>query len=189
MSNFLWLSQPRLLQNVYTLYTVLFHNYGGADVSVTNYMSPFSIFVSTKATVKMANGNTGHAQGIGIILCLFTNCYILYPLGQVYYFLGHHSNTISSGALKFYVGFQKFTFEPIKHCEFVDSIGSSLKSLYQNQNNIDYFQIDIVKVSPQIDRNIVVPTVCLLSKQNTSQIIHQHFGHVYIDRLKLMSRK
>ena len=34
-------------------------------------MSLFSIrdlFVPTKATVKMANGNTVHAQGIGIIL-------------------------------------------------------------------------------------------------------------------------
>ena len=58
----------------YTVSTVLFHKYGGANVAITNYMSHFSMFVSTKATVKLANGNTGHDQGIGIILCCFPNC-------------------------------------------------------------------------------------------------------------------
>ena len=46
------------------------------------------MFVSTKATVKFSNENTGHAQGIGIILCHFTNCTIIYPVGPVYYCLG-----------------------------------------------------------------------------------------------------
>ena len=46
------------------------------------------MFVSTKATVKFSNENTGHAQGIGIILCHFTNCTIIYPVVPVYYCLG-----------------------------------------------------------------------------------------------------
>ena len=89
----------------YTLSTVLFHKYGGANVAVTNCMSHFSIFFTTNATVKLANGNTGHAQVIGIILCRFPNFSIIYQVGPVYYFPGHPSNTISSSALKFYIGF------------------------------------------------------------------------------------
>ena len=88
----------------YTVSTVLFHKDGGANVAVTNCMSHFSMFVPTKATVKLANGNTGNAQGIGIILFRFPNCSIIYPVGPVYYFPGHPYNTISSGALKFYIG-------------------------------------------------------------------------------------
>ena len=55
-----------LLQNFIQL---LFHEYGGANVAVTNFMSHFYMFLPTKATVELANGNTGHSQGIGIILC------------------------------------------------------------------------------------------------------------------------
>ena len=64
-------------------YTVsnVFHKDVKANVSVTNFMSHFSIFVPTKATVKLANGNTVHAQGIGIILCPFPECPIIYPVG------------------------------------------------------------------------------------------------------------
>ena len=51
---------------LHTLSTVLFHKDGGANFSVTNCMSHFSMFVSTKATLKLANGNMGHAKGIGI---------------------------------------------------------------------------------------------------------------------------
>ena len=58
----------------YTVSTVFFHKYGGVNVAVTNFMSHFSMFVTTKATVKLANGNTVHVQGIGIILCHFPNC-------------------------------------------------------------------------------------------------------------------
>ena len=90
---------------MYTVSTVLFHKYVGANVAVKNCISQFSIFFPTKATVKMANGNTVHTQWIGIILCHFTNCSIIYPVGPVYYFPGHPSNTISSGALEFYIGF------------------------------------------------------------------------------------
>ena len=49
-------------------------------------MSHFSMFLPTKATVKLANGNTGNAQVIGIILCIFPNCYIMYTVVPVYYF-------------------------------------------------------------------------------------------------------
>ena len=84
---------------------MLFHEDGGANFAVTNCMSHFSMFVLTKATVKLDNGNTGHAQGIGIILCRFPNCSIIYPVGPVYYCPDYPSNTISSGALKFYIGF------------------------------------------------------------------------------------
>ena len=94
----------------YTVSTVFFHKYGGVNVSFTKCMSHVSMFVPTKATVKLANGNTGHAQVIGIILCRFHNCSIIYTLGPVYYFSGHPSNTISSGDLKFYFGYQKVTY-------------------------------------------------------------------------------
>ena len=91
----------------HTVYTVLFHKYVGANVEVKNSMSYFYMFVPTKATVKSANRNTGHAQVIGIVSCHFTNCPFIYPVGTVYYCPGHPSNTISLGDLKFYVGFQR----------------------------------------------------------------------------------
>ena len=65
------------------------------------------MFVSTKATVKLDNGNTGHAQWIGIILCCFPNRSIIYTVGPVYYFPGHPSNIISSSALKFILVFKR----------------------------------------------------------------------------------
>ena len=55
--------------------------------------------------------------------------------------------------------------------------------------NKSYIQINIFKVNPHRDMNIVIPNLCALSKQNLSQIIHQHFGHVSITRLKPMARK
>ena len=91
----------------YTVSTLLLHKYGGANVAVTNLMSYFSMFVPKKATVKLANGNTGHSQGIGIILYHFPNCSVIYPVGPAYYFPGHPSNTISSGVLKFILYFKR----------------------------------------------------------------------------------
>ena len=93
-------------------------------------MSQLSMFVPTKATVKLANGNTGHAQGIGIILCRFSNCSIIYPVGPVYYCPGKHYNNISPGVLKFYIGFKKVTSEPLEHCDFVDPQIRSWRSPY-----------------------------------------------------------
>ena len=127
-------------------------------------MSHFSIFVPTKATVILANGNMEHAQVIGIILYHFPNCSITYPVGAVYYCPGHPYNTISSGALKFYIGFKKVTSEPIEHCDFVDPQGRSWRSPHKTHNNIDYLQLEIVKINPPRDKNIFVPTVYRLSK-------------------------
>ena len=73
------------------------------------------MFVSTKSNVELANGNMGHAQIIGIILCRFPNCPIIYPVGPVYYFPGRPYNNISLGDLKCYVGFQKVTSETLDH--------------------------------------------------------------------------
>ena len=89
------------------------------------------MIVSTKSTVKLANEKTGHVQVIGISLFRFPSFPIKYPVGQVYYFQGYHSNTISLGALKYYVGFQKATSEPLEHCDFVDPTGRSWISTYQ----------------------------------------------------------
>ena len=116
--------------------------------------------VPTKATVKLANGNTGHAQGIGIILCRFPNCSSIHPVGPVYYCPGHTSNTISSGALRFYIGFKKVTSEPLEHCDFIDPQDRSWRSPYQACNNLDYLHLEIFKINPHRDKNIVVPTVC-----------------------------
>ena len=79
---------------VYTVYTVLFNKYGGDNVLLTNCMSHFSMFVPTKATVKLANEKTGHAQVIGIILFHSPKRPIIYLAGPVYYFPGHPYNTI-----------------------------------------------------------------------------------------------
>ena len=133
------------------------------------------MFVPTKTTVKLANGNTGNAQVFGIILCHFPNFSILYPVGPVYYFPGHLSNTISSGALKFYAGFLKVASELLQHCDFFDHQGRSWMSSFQTQNKLDFIQIKIIKFNPRRDRNIVVPTICALSKINLSQLIHHSF--------------
>ena len=172
----------------YIVSIVLFHKDGGANVAVTNCISHFSMFVPTKATMKLSNGNTGHAQGIGIILCRFTNCSIIYPVGPVYYFPGHPSNTISSGALKFCIGFKKVTSEPLEHYDFVKPQGCSWRSPYQTRKNLDYLQIEMVKINPHRDKNVVVPNACGLSKK-FPQLIRQRFGHVYITRLKRMAKK
>ena len=50
---------------------MLFHKDREANFAVTNGMSHFSMFFPTKATVKLANENTGHTQVIGIIFVAF----------------------------------------------------------------------------------------------------------------------
>ena len=93
------------LLNFFTVSTVLFHKNGGANAAVKNCMLHFSIFVPTKATMKSANGNTVHAQLIGLVLCSFPKCLIIYSVGPIYYCPGQPSNTISSDALKVYIDF------------------------------------------------------------------------------------
>ena len=114
--------------------------------------------------MKLANGNTGNAQGIGIILCHFINCLTIYPVVPVHYCPSYPSKKISSGDLKFYVGFQKVTYKPLKFFDFVDPQSHSWRSPYQNINNIDYIQIEIFQFNPQRNWNIVVQTVCALLK-------------------------
>ena len=173
----------------YTVSTVLFHKYRGANVAVTNCMSHFSMFFPTKSNVKLANGNTVNSQGIGIILCRFPNFSIIYLVGPVYYCPGHTSNTISSGALKFYIGFKNVKYKLLEHCDFVDPQGRSWRSPYQTCNNLDYLHLEIVKINPHRDKNIVVSTFCVLSKQTLSQLIHERFVHVSNTLLKKIARK
>ena len=133
---------------LYKVSIVLFHKYARENVAVTNCMSHFSMFVPTKFDVKLANGNMGHSQVIGVILSHFTNCPIIYPVVPVYYCTGNPSNTISSGDLKFHLGFQNITSEHIEHCDFVDPPGSSWRSPYHTGKTLDYIQINFVKVNP-----------------------------------------
>ena len=138
-------------------------------------MSHFSMYVPTNATVKLANRNTVHSQGIGVILCQFLDCSIIYPVEPVYYCPCCTPNTISPGSLKFYAGLQKIGSEPLKHSDFVHPQVFNLRSRYQTQNNLDYLQIKLGKVIPHRDNNNCVQTVYALPKQNLSYIIHHHF--------------
>ena len=126
----------------YTVSTMLFYKYGGVNVVVTNCMSQFSMIVPAKANVKL------DAQGIAIILCRFPNCPIIYPVVPVYYCRGNWSKSISSRALKFYVGFQKVAAEPFEYYDFVDTQGPYWRSPHQTQNNLDYLQIEICQSQP-----------------------------------------
>ena len=53
----------------------------------------FYTLVPTQANMKLSNENTLHAQGIGIILCNFSNCIIIYLVEPVYYCTLHPSNS------------------------------------------------------------------------------------------------
>ena len=88
---------------LYKVSIVLFHKYARENFAVTNCMSHFSMFIPTKSDVKLANGNMGHAQVIGIIFCCFPNRTIIYPVVPVYHYQGNPYNTNSLGGLKFYV--------------------------------------------------------------------------------------
>ena len=156
-------------QILHSLYCV-FNKYIGANVAVKNFMSQFSMFIPTKVTVKLDNEKTVHAQGIGILLCCFPDCSIIYPVEPVYYFPGHLYNIISSGALKFYVGFQKVASETLEHCDFFYPQGCSWISSYHNQKNLYYLQIEIFKVNPQRNRNIFSNWLCPI-KTNISLFI------------------
>ena len=120
-------------------------------------MSHFSMFVPTNATMKLANGNTGHAQEIGIIVCRFSNCSIIYPVGTVYYCPGHPSNIISSGYLKFYVGFKKVKSEPLENFDFVEP-----------QVHLGYhpnrFTTILTIFNSKLSRSILTETIILLSQ-------------------------
>ena len=128
----------------------------------------FLFFVPTNATMKSDNGNTGHAQGIGIILCCFPKCPIIYPVVKVYYCPGHPTNTTLLGECKCYVGSQKFTSGSLEHCGFMYLQGHFWRSPYETQNNLCYLQIENFKVNLQWNIYIVVPTIFCISKKNLS---------------------
>ena len=50
----------------------------------------------------------------------------------------------------------------------------------KDSETLDYLQIDIFKFKPQRKIDVGIPTICGLSKHNTSQIIHKHFVRVSI---------
>ena len=91
-------------------------------------MSHFSMFVPTKANMKLSTYNKVHAQGIGVVLCHFTNHHIIYSLVPVYYCPDHAKNKILLGAIKCYVGFKTIISEPLEHCDCVDPKGRSWRS-------------------------------------------------------------
>ena len=161
---------------------MLFHKDGGENFSHKLHVT-ISMFVTTKAIVKLANENTGHAKIIGIVLCHFTNSSIIYPVGLVYYFPGHPYNTISSGSLKCYVFFQRLHLNPL-----------NILTLFTLEVIIGYhyavlktiptiFKSKKFKVNPQRDRNILVLTLCSLKKKSLSDY-SSYFFHVYMIRLK-----
>ena len=130
--------------NHYTVSTMLFHKYVGANFSVTNCMSHFTMLVSTKDTVKMDNVNTGHSQGVCIILCHFTNCPIIDTVRPVYFF------QVSLQTLSYWVPSNIFWLsESLDHCDFFGPQGHSWRSTYQTRNNLECLQIKIVNVNPK----------------------------------------
>ena len=108
---------------------------------------------------------------------------------QFKYFPDQPSNTISLGTLKICVGSKNVTSKSIEHCDFFDTQGRSWRSPYQTHNNIDYIQLKIVNINPHRDKNVVVPTICGISKQTPYQLIYQRFGHVDMTKLKQMAIK
>ena len=136
------------------------------------------MLIPTQANVKLANDNTVHAKVIGFIFCHFTKFTVIYTVGQVYYCSDHLSNTISLIALKCYVGFQKFTSEPLEHFDFMDPQDCSWRSPCRTPNNLDRLQIEIVRVNPQRNKDIVSPTIFGILKHNIYQLMHQLLGRV-----------
>ena len=47
-------------------------------------------------------------------------------------------------------------------------------------SKMSYLQIEVVKVKPKRNKDIVVSSVCGIFKQNTSQLLHRLFGHFYV---------
>ena len=105
------------------------------------------------STVKLANGNTGNSQGIGIFLCCFPKCPIIYPVGPVYYFPGNLYKTISSCDLNFMLVNKRIHLNLLNIVIFL-----TLKVILGD------LPTRIVNVKPQRDRNIIVPTIYALSK-------------------------
>ena len=67
---------------LYTVSDVLFHKYGGANVAVTNCMSHFSVFVPTKATVKLAKETRDMSKELGLVYVAFLTLQLYIQLDQ-----------------------------------------------------------------------------------------------------------
>ena len=147
------------------------------------------MFVPTKQNVKLSYKSTGHAQGIGIILCHFPNCTIIYSMGPVYYCPVQPSNILSLGTLKYMLNFKRlqlnlvnvltlFTFKVVlgDHPTRLKTIQTILKSKF-------------VKVNYRRKPIFLVPTVSALSEINLYDLIHQCFVYVSIVRPNLMTIK
>ena len=93
---------------------------------------------------------------------------------------------------------------PIPSHRVQSNIMLVFKRLHLNLLNIMIYFLDItlpyleqfrpssnqkIKSKPRINKDIVVSTVCGLSKQNLSQLIHQHFGRVFIFGLRRIEIK
>ena len=143
---------------------MLFHKYGGTNVAATNFMSYFSTFVLTKATVKLANGNTGYSQGIRIILCCFPNFSIKYPVGPVYYCpftLPTPSHKVPSNLMLIFKRLHLNLLNIVTVLKLKVVLGdhpTKLKTIYT------IFILKFVKANPQRNRDIFVPTILALSK-------------------------
>ena len=90
----------------------------------------------------------------------------------VYYYSHQHPNTISLGALKCHVFSQSVTSEPLDHYNFVDPQDISWRSPYMTHTSLDYLHIDVVKVNPTRNKDIVFPTIYGFLKHFFSQLIH-----------------
>ena len=77
----------------------------------------------------------------------------------VYYYSHQHPNTISLGALKCHVCSKSVTSEPLDHYNFVDPQDISWRSPYMTHTSLDYLHIDVVKVNPTRNKDIVFPTI------------------------------
>ena len=69
-------------------------------------------------------------------------------MGTVYYFRDHPYNNISSGPLKFYIGFQKVVYRSIENCDFVDPQGRYWISPYHTKTNLDYIKNKKIQGQP-----------------------------------------
>ena len=105
----------------------------------------------------------------------------MYPVVPGYDYPGHRSNIVSSGAIKYYVGFQKvMVFKPSKSLLHIALPDPKQFRLYSNLT---------FKFNLKINKYIVVPTVFGLSKHNLSRLIHQCFFSVFNNRLNIMTIK
>ena len=93
-----------------------------------------------------------------VVFLIFT----LYPVRPVYYFPGRPSNTIPSGAIKFYAGFQKVTYKSLKRCDFVDPQGRSWIS--SREDNTSCISVVEAKIVTPIAKHIDILVSCLQEK-------------------------